>query len=379
MAPRAHAVSLSMNQRRPKPHLPWLANVPNALDLSYYPFAPDARRLPALPRADEPRQGRAPRRRGRARGRPAAQDRRQVRGAGRTGVLRRASCGPTSATGVEYVGEVTHGEKVELLQHARATLFPIEWEEPFGLVMIESMACGTPVIATRWGAVPEVIEHGRTGIIVDEWRAHERRARGRRRLDPDVHAPRGRGALHARADGRRLRRRVRVRARELMRAAAVAVRPRDPPARGAGARVARRRAALHPRRHGDRRPPRPRAARRARDRGGRAQHAVRDLQLPPVRDDRAGRAGIGRGRGASRATARRPGALAVVSASASRSPRCSSALAPAVVGADGRRGRHRGATRSRTCGSSRSACRSRSSRSAPRATCAGWPTCARRS
>ena len=72
--------------------------------------------------------------------------------------------------GIEYLGEVSHGEKVELLQNARATLFPIEWEEPFGLVMIESMACGTPVIATRWGAVPEVIEHGRSGIIVDDYR-----------------------------------------------------------------------------------------------------------------------------------------------------------------------------------------------------------------
>jgi glycosyltransferase involved in cell wall biosynthesis len=68
------------------------------------------------------------------------------------------------------VGEVTHGEKVQLLQHARATLFPISWQEPFGLVMIESLACGAPVIATRYGAVPEVIDDGRTGIIVDDWK-----------------------------------------------------------------------------------------------------------------------------------------------------------------------------------------------------------------
>jgi glycosyltransferase involved in cell wall biosynthesis len=70
---------------------------------------------------------------------------------------------------IEYLGEVTHGEKVELLQNARATLFPIDWEEPFGLVMIESMACGTPVIATRRGSVPEVVEPGRTGVIVDDY------------------------------------------------------------------------------------------------------------------------------------------------------------------------------------------------------------------
>ena len=85
-------------------------------------------------------------------------------------VLRTSSSSRTSADEIEYLGEVTHGEKVELLQHARATLFPIEWEEPFGLVMIESMACGTPVIATRRGAVPEVIEHGVSGIIVDDYR-----------------------------------------------------------------------------------------------------------------------------------------------------------------------------------------------------------------
>jgi glycosyltransferase involved in cell wall biosynthesis len=81
---------------------------------------------------------------------------------------------------------VTHGEKVELLQHARATVFPISWQEPFGLVMIESMACGTPVIATRWGAVPEVIEDGRTGIIIDDWRETAGALDAADALDPAV-------------------------------------------------------------------------------------------------------------------------------------------------------------------------------------------------
>ena len=81
-----------------------------------------------------------------------------------------AHVAPHLGNGIEYLGETSHAKKVALLQNARATLFPIEWEEPFGLVMIESMACGTPVIATRWGAVPEVIEHGRSGIVVDDYR-----------------------------------------------------------------------------------------------------------------------------------------------------------------------------------------------------------------
>jgi glycosyltransferase involved in cell wall biosynthesis len=76
---------------------------------------------------------------------------------------------PHLSSQIEYLGEVTHEEKVQLLQDARATLFPIEWDEPFGLVMIESMACGTPVIATRFGAVPEVIEDGVSGVIVEAW------------------------------------------------------------------------------------------------------------------------------------------------------------------------------------------------------------------
>jgi len=69
---------------------------------------------------------------------------------------------------VHYVGEVGEGAKRELLAGARALLCPIAWPEPFGLVMIEALACGTPVIAYRHGAVPEIVEHSATGFIVDD-------------------------------------------------------------------------------------------------------------------------------------------------------------------------------------------------------------------
>ncbi|MGD1871864.1 MAG: glycosyltransferase family 4 protein [Mastigocoleus sp.] len=66
---------------------------------------------------------------------------------------------------IEFLGEVSNAQKAELIGKASATLFPITWREPFGLVMVESMAAGTPVIAMNLGSVPEVIEHGLTGFV----------------------------------------------------------------------------------------------------------------------------------------------------------------------------------------------------------------------
>jgi glycosyltransferase involved in cell wall biosynthesis len=69
---------------------------------------------------------------------------------------------------VEFIGEIADHQKAEFLSGAHALLFPIDWPEPFGLVMIEAMACGTPVVAFDHGSVPEVLEDGLTGFIVED-------------------------------------------------------------------------------------------------------------------------------------------------------------------------------------------------------------------
>ena len=66
-----------------------------------------------------------------------------------------------------YIGEISSEQKKHWYRHARATLFPIQWGEPFGLVLVESMACGTPVISLNRGAVPEIVVDGKTGFVVD--------------------------------------------------------------------------------------------------------------------------------------------------------------------------------------------------------------------
>jgi glycosyltransferase involved in cell wall biosynthesis len=185
VAPHVGLISISMNQRKPKPDLNWIANCPNALDLSVYPCKPHRGDYLLFLGRMSPDKG----------------AHRAVAVAMQTGLPLKIAgkcrepkekqyfdefVGPHlgPAHRIEFLGEVNHGEKVELLQDARATLFPIEWEEPFGLVMIESMACGTPVIATRWGAVPEVIEHGRSGIIVSDYRLIPLAIEEADRLDP---------------------------------------------------------------------------------------------------------------------------------------------------------------------------------------------------
>jgi glycosyltransferase involved in cell wall biosynthesis len=167
VSPRVGLISLSRNQRRPHPSLPWLANCPNAIDPSLFSWSrtrgdylaflgrmgPDKGCHHAIAAAQ-------------ATGLPLKIAAKCREPAERAYFAERIE--PHLGGTIEYVGELGHIEKVALLRNAKATLFPIDWEEPFGLVMIESLACGTPVVAIRRGSVPEVVEHGRTGIIVDD-------------------------------------------------------------------------------------------------------------------------------------------------------------------------------------------------------------------
>ncbi len=168
--PHAQVISISDAQRAPLPHARWVATVHHGLPPELYrPGRGTGGYLAFLGRIS-----------------PEKRLDRAVQIARRVGLPLRigAKVDPADrryfereiepllrGPGVEYLGELGDRDKVELLRHARALLFPIDWPEPFGLVMIEAMACGTPVLAFRGGAVEEVLRPGVTGAIagsVDE-------------------------------------------------------------------------------------------------------------------------------------------------------------------------------------------------------------------
>jgi len=164
--PRFPLVSISDRQRRPLTGANWIATVHHGLPPTLYRYAPGAERgyLAFLGRvAPEKRVDRA------------------IRVARRAGLPLKIAAKVDNADrayfstvvepmladpGVEFVGEIGDADKSAFFAGAVALLFPIDWPEPFGLVMIEAMACGVPVVAWNCGAVPEVVEHGTTGYIV---------------------------------------------------------------------------------------------------------------------------------------------------------------------------------------------------------------------
>jgi glycosyltransferase involved in cell wall biosynthesis len=165
--PHAGLVSLTRNQRRPCPNLPWIANVHNAIDLSRY----EVDRRPGdallfLGRMSPDKGAHRAIRIAQRLGRPlkiAA----KCREPGEIEYFERYIAPHLDDT-IEYVGECDHDEKCALLAEAHALLVPIEWEEPFGLVMIEALASGTPVVAMRRGSVSELLRDGETAFLADD-------------------------------------------------------------------------------------------------------------------------------------------------------------------------------------------------------------------
>jgi glycosyltransferase involved in cell wall biosynthesis len=165
-AQRLHLVAISEAQRRDNQDVPYAATVYNGIDLDTYPFRDEKDDFLVYIGRANPDKG------------PAT----AITAARHAGmpiklILKRNEpperayyeemVVPLLGSDVEIFENVTHEEKVDLLGRARAMLFPIHWPEPFGLVMVEAMACGTPVVTTNWGAAPEVVEDGVTGFRRD--------------------------------------------------------------------------------------------------------------------------------------------------------------------------------------------------------------------
>jgi len=167
--PEIPLVSISDSQRRPMPVVNWTATVPHGLPRELLPFSarPKGDYLAFLGRIS-----------------PEKRPDRAIDIAARAGLRLKIAAKVDNADrtywdtviaplvarhdNVDFIGEIDETRKASFLGNARALLFPIDWPEPFGLVMIEAMACGTPVIAWNRGAVPEVVDDGVSGFIVED-------------------------------------------------------------------------------------------------------------------------------------------------------------------------------------------------------------------
>ena len=164
--PNLHFVSLSIAQRRPQPNLQFMANVYNGIDLNEWHFNPKPENYLLFAGRIMPEKG------AHIAVRIAQESGYPLKIAGslypHSEQYFAEEISPHLNDKIEYLGSISQIELRKMYQNALALLMPIRWEEPFGLVVIEALACGTPVIATRRGSIPEIIEDGTTGIILDD-------------------------------------------------------------------------------------------------------------------------------------------------------------------------------------------------------------------
>ncbi|MDP9182352.1 MAG: glycosyltransferase family 4 protein [Actinomycetota bacterium] len=167
LGPSLHLVALSDAQRAMAPDLPWVGTVHNAVHVSSFPFRAEKEEFALFLGRFHPEK--APHfaiDAARAAGVPLV-----LAGKCSEPIERdyyRSEVEPRLGPDTEVIGIAGPAKKRELLSRARCLVFPICWDEPFGLVMVESLACGTPVVALRQGAVEELLREGVTGIVVDK-------------------------------------------------------------------------------------------------------------------------------------------------------------------------------------------------------------------
>jgi glycosyltransferase involved in cell wall biosynthesis len=176
-------VAISDAQRHRAPDLPWVGTVHNAIDVSSFPYREDKEDVVAwLGRYCSDKAPHLAIDAAREAGLP-------IELAGKSHeppeqAYFAAEIEPRLGPDARHLGMAGFATKTELLGRARCLVFPIQWEEPFGLVMIEAMACGTPVVALRRGSVPEVVVDGVTGFVVDDPSELPAAIRDAKRLDP---------------------------------------------------------------------------------------------------------------------------------------------------------------------------------------------------
>jgi glycosyltransferase involved in cell wall biosynthesis len=178
-----HLVAISDAQRTCAPDIPWCGTVHNALEPAAYSMSTHKEEYALFLGRMCPEKGVVTAiRTARAAGVPLV-----IAAKCREAAERRyfdEVVAPLLGEDTRWVGEVGGAAKSDLLGRARCLLFPIDWEEPFGMVMIEAMACGTPVVATARGSVSEIVRHGKTGFVCADERALVAAVRAARAIDP---------------------------------------------------------------------------------------------------------------------------------------------------------------------------------------------------